>query len=82
MKIKMKMPDVATTESAVTVLRWLVEVGQPVKRGQPLLEIETDKATMEIESFVTGSLTETHVEPDEEVEVGGVIATIEAERPG
>ena len=82
MKIKMKMPDVATTEAAVTVLRWLVEVGQPIKRGQPLLEIETDKATMEIESFVTGSLIEVHVEPEEEVEVGGVIATIEAERPG
>ena len=77
MKIKMKMPDVATTEATVTVLRWLVEVGQPVKRGQPLVEIETDKATMEVESFVTGSLTEVHVAPEAEVDVGAVIATIE-----
>ena len=82
MKIKMKMPDLATSASTVTVLRWLVEVGQPIKRGQPLLEIETDKAAMEVESFATGSLSEVHVEPEEEVEVGAVIATIEVEQPG
>jgi pyruvate dehydrogenase E2 component (dihydrolipoamide acetyltransferase) len=61
------------------VLRWLVEVGQPIRRGQPLLEIETDKATMEVESFSTGSLSAVHVAPGEEVEIGVVIATIEVE---
>ena len=78
MKIKLKMPDLSTSSSTVTIVRWLVEVGQPIQRGQPLLEIETDKAMMEVESFATGSLREVHVQPEEEVEVGAVIATIEA----
>ena len=81
MRIKMKMPDLATSASAVTIMQWLIEVGQPIKRGQPLLEIETDKAVMEVESFVTGTLTEIHAQPNEEVEVGAVVATIEVAQP-
>lgn len=81
MQIKIKMPDLATSASTVTVLRWLVEVGQPIERGQPLLEIETDKATMEVESFSSGVLTAVHAQPNDEVEVGQVIATIEVETP-
>ena len=77
MQIKMKMPDLATSASTVTILKWLVEVGQPIKRGQPLLEIETDKAAMEVESFTTGTLTAIHAQLDEQVEVGAIIATIE-----
>ena len=42
-KIEMKMPYLATTTDTVTVLSWLVEVDGPIKRGEPLLEIETDK---------------------------------------
>lgn len=79
MKVKMKMPDLATSASTVTVLRWLVKVGQPIRRGQPLLEIETDKATM-VESFSTGSLSAVHVAPGEEVEIGVLIATIEVQQ--
>lgn len=77
MKIKLKMPDLSNSEATVTVMRWLVEVGQPVKRGQALLEIETDKAVMEVESFTTGVLSEVCVQPEEEVEVGAIIATVE-----
>lgn len=81
MKIKMKMPDLAVTDSTVKVMRWLVEVDQRVRRGQPLLEVETDKAVMEVESFVTGTLKIVHAQPDDEVETGQVIATIEVEAP-
>ena len=77
----MKMPDLATADSTVEVVQWLVEVGQSIQRGQPLLEIETDKAVMEVESFVTGILKAAHAQPEEEVEVGQVIATIEVEAP-
>ena len=71
MQIKMKMPDLATSASVVTILKWLVEVGQPIKRGQPLLEIETDKAAMEVESFANGTLSAVHFQANDEVEVGG-----------
>ena len=81
MQIKMKMPDLATSASVVTILKWLVEVGQPIKRGQPLVEIETDKAAMEVESFANGILVSGHAQPNEEVAVGTVIATIDVADP-
>lgn len=77
----MKMPDLSTADSTVQIVQWLVEAGQPIQRGQPLLEIETDKAVMEVESFLTGILKEVHAQPEEEVDVGQIIATIEVETP-
>lgn len=74
----MKMPDLATNEgSEIGVTKWLVEVGQSVKRGQPLLEVETDKAVQEVECIASGMLKAVHVEPGQAVAVGHVIATIE-----
>src|SRR5215468_9719445 len=76
MNVDIKMPDLATTDSEVTIIRWLVEVGQPVKLGQPLLEIETDKASMEVEAVTAGTLQAIHVAAGEQAGVGQVIATI------
>jgi pyruvate dehydrogenase E2 component (dihydrolipoamide acetyltransferase) len=79
MDINMKMPDLATNEGvALGVTRWLVDVGQPVKRGQPLLEIETDKALQEVECIANGVLKTIHVQPGQKVQVGTIIATIKA----
>jgi pyruvate/2-oxoglutarate dehydrogenase complex dihydrolipoamide acyltransferase (E2) component len=79
MKFEMKMPDLATTDSAVKILNWLVEIGSPVQRGQPVVEVETDKATMEVEATVNGTLVEKKCEPSAQVDVGEVIAIIEIE---
>jgi pyruvate/2-oxoglutarate dehydrogenase complex dihydrolipoamide acyltransferase (E2) component len=79
MNIKIKMPDFGTTSPDVTVLRWLVGPGQRIERGQPLMEIETDKSTMEVESIVSGVLTEFLVECGQSIEAGAVIAIIEVE---
>jgi pyruvate dehydrogenase E1 component alpha subunit len=76
MEIELKMPDLATTGSAIRVVRWLVDAGQPVRRGQPLLEIETDKATMEVEATATGWLRTVQVQPEDNVTAGQTIATI------
>jgi pyruvate dehydrogenase E2 component (dihydrolipoamide acetyltransferase) len=73
----MKMPDLATTGSAMTLTRWLVRPGEPVVRGQKLMEVETDKAAMEVESAVTGMLQETRPGPGELVCAGDIIAVIE-----
>jgi len=43
MDVEMRMPDLATTGSPIKVLRWLVDVGQSVRRGEPLLEVETEQ---------------------------------------
>jgi pyruvate dehydrogenase E2 component (dihydrolipoamide acetyltransferase) len=72
----MKLPDLATTGSAVKIVRWLREPGQAVRRGQPLLEIETDKATMEVEATVDGELTEVSAPAGAEVVTGDLIAVI------
>ncbi|MFV1963966.1 MAG: 2-oxo acid dehydrogenase subunit E2 [Pirellulaceae bacterium] len=74
-----RMPDLAATESEITVLAWCVGLGERVQRGQTLLEVETDKATMEVESVVSGVLREVLAQPDQRVEVGQVIAVMETE---
>ena len=79
MDVEMKMPDLSTTEAEVQIVKWLVDVGQPVKRGEPLLEVETDKATVEVESFVTGVLKKVCAQIGDEVETGQVIAIVETE---
>ena len=77
MDVNMKMPDLATNEGAeLGVARWIVEVGQPVKRGQALLEVETDKAVQEVECIANGVLKTIHVPAGEKVSVGTIIATI------
>jgi len=75
----MKMPDLATTDSAVKVLNWLVGIGSPVRRGQAVIEVETDKATMEVEATVNGTLVDRKCESSAQVGVGEVIAIIEIE---
>ncbi|MBC7810950.1 MAG: 2-oxo acid dehydrogenase subunit E2 [Burkholderiales bacterium] len=77
MQVEIKMPDLATTDDEVTLVRWLIDVGQPVRLGQPLLEIETDKATMDVESIAAGTLSVIHVQSGERVAVGQIIAIVE-----
>jgi len=75
--VEMKMPDLSTIGPAVKVLRWLAEVGQEVRRGEPLLEVETDKAVMVVESAVAGTLKSIRARPDQDVPSGEVIAVFE-----
>ena len=60
-------------------MRWLVEVGQWIERGQPLVEVETDKSIMELESAVTGTLQAVAVPAGGEAAAGQVIATFVVE---
>jgi pyruvate dehydrogenase E2 component (dihydrolipoamide acetyltransferase) len=48
------MPQVSNTSAEVKLISWLKKPGDPVKRGDPLMEVETDKATVEVESYVDG----------------------------
>jgi TPP-dependent pyruvate/acetoin dehydrogenase alpha subunit len=79
---EVKMPDLSTTGSEVTLLRWLVDVGHRVERGQPLMEVETDKATTEVESTVSGVLEEVCALPGQSIGVGQAIAVIQTETIG
>jgi TPP-dependent pyruvate/acetoin dehydrogenase alpha subunit len=73
--IAMRMPDLGVVDDTVTVVRWLVAVGQWIERGEPLLEVETDKSIMELESAVTGRLQSIAVVAGGEAAAGQLIAT-------
>lgn len=81
MQVKMKMPDLSTTEGTeIGILKWMVNTGDPVQRGQVILEVETDKAVQEIEAIATGTLTAHLVGPGDKVPVGEFIAVIEVKK--
>src|SRR5579883_2122094 len=72
------MPQMGADMTEGTLLRWLKHPGEHVDRGEPIAEIETDKANVEIESFEEGVLTETLAEEGQVVPVGTPIARIGA----
>jgi len=72
------MPDLGTNVEVVTVTAWLKNVGDAVKRGEPLCEVETDKATGQLESVAEGIVLRHAVEAGTEVEAGQVIAYVGA----
>lgn len=59
-----------------TLLNWLKAEGDSVKKGEPLMEVETDKATVEVEAPASGILAQVSAAPGEEVPVGQKIALI------
>jgi pyruvate dehydrogenase E2 component (dihydrolipoamide acetyltransferase) len=72
------MPKMTDHMKAGVILNWLVKEGQPVEKGQPLVEIETDKATVELEAPAAGVLKaiRSGVEPGASVPVGETMAFI------
>ena len=73
------MPRLSDSMEEGTVLKWLVERGGAVKRGEPLVEIETDKANMTYEADTDGVLIELLAKEGDTLEVGQPIARIGAE---
>ena len=69
------MPKLGMTMEQGTIVRWLKEEGQQVEKGEPILEIETDKVVMEVEAPASGTLAGISAGPDEVVPVTKVIAS-------
>jgi pyruvate dehydrogenase E2 component (dihydrolipoamide acetyltransferase) len=70
------MPRLSDSMEEGTVLKWLVDEGGEVKRGEPLVEIETDKANMTYESDTDGTLIEVVAQEGDTLAIGEVIARI------
>lgn len=70
------MPKMSDTMMEGTISTWLKKVGDEVKSGEILAEVETDKATMELESYEDGTILYIGVEAGDSVPVDGVIAVI------
>ncbi len=71
-----RMPKMSDTMEEGVIASWLKKVGDQVEAGDILAEVETDKATMELESFEDGVLLHIGVKENEAVPVDGVIAII------
>src|SRR5437764_1822272 len=72
------MPRLSDSMEEGTVLKWIVQPGGEVKRGEPLVEIETDKANMTYEADTDGVLIEVLAQEGETLPIGQVIARIGA----
>ncbi len=70
------MPKMSDTMQEGTISAWLKKVGDVVKSGEIIAEVETDKATMELESYEDGTLLYIGVQAGDSVPVDGVIAVI------
>jgi pyruvate dehydrogenase E2 component (dihydrolipoamide acetyltransferase) len=70
------MPRLSDSMEEGTVLKWLVDEGSEVKRGEPLVEIETDKANMTYDADTDGTLIEILAQEGDTLEIGEVIARI------
>jgi pyruvate dehydrogenase E2 component (dihydrolipoamide acetyltransferase) len=70
------MPALGMAQETGTLLQWLKAEGEQVTQGEPLLEVETDKARVEIEAPASGTLVNVTAGPGDEIPVGQVIASI------
>ena len=70
------MPKLSDTMTVGTLVKWLKNEGDPVASGDMIAEVETDKATMEVECFDDGVLLKQYCGAGDEVAVGGAIAAV------
>lgn len=71
-----RMPKMSDTMEEGVIVEWLKQVGDKVKSGDILAEVETDKATMELENYVKGTLLHIGVQKGDAVPVDGIIAVV------
>jgi len=71
-----EMPKLSDTMTVGTLVKWLKKEGDPVKSGDMLAEVETDKATMELESFFDGTLLSIFVKAGSQVPLGAALCAI------
>jgi pyruvate dehydrogenase E2 component (dihydrolipoamide acetyltransferase) len=77
--VTQEIPKVGLVMEAVRVTRWLKNVGDTVRLGEPLVEVETEKSVVEIEATVSGRLVEILVHVGQEASVGNPIARLESD---
>ena len=76
MPIQMKMPRLSDTMEMGTIVRWGVKPGQKVRSGDVIADIETDQATMELQTFDDGTVASLAVAEGQQVPVGTVILVL------
>src|SRR5271165_6465328 len=72
------MPALGQTTDELRITGWLKHAGDAVRQGEPLFEVETDKATLEVEAFAAGILLKIVQPAESVVAVGSLVAYIGA----
>ena len=76
MATDIKVPTLGESVTTATIARWMKKVGDAVAADEPLVELETDKVTVEVNAAVAGTLVEIVAPEGAEVEVGALLGTI------
>lgn len=77
-----KVPELGENITTGDVVRVLVKAGETIAREQPVIELETEKATVEVPSSVAGVVKDIRVKPGDKVQVGAVILTVDENGSG
>src|SRR5580765_5992455 len=77
-----KLPDVGEGTAEAEIVAWHVKVGDAISEDQNLVDVMTDKATVEMTSPVSGKVLRLHGEPGEMAPVGGPLVELEVEGAG
>ena len=77
MATQIVVPSLGESVTEATVAKWLKEAGQPVAMDEPLVELETDKITLEVPAAANGVLGSIEVAAGDSVEVGAILGLIE-----
>ena len=82
MTVEIRVPSLGESVTEATVAKWYKQIGDPVAADEPLVELETDKVTLEFNAPASGVLAEIVVEEGGEVEVGALLGSINEEAGG
>ena len=77
MAIEFKLPELGENIKSGTIVKVLVKPGDTLAKDQPVLEMETDKAVVEVPSSVAGTVTAVHVKPGDKAAIGQLILTLD-----
>jgi 2-oxoglutarate dehydrogenase E2 component (dihydrolipoamide succinyltransferase) len=75
--VEIKVPSLGESVTSATVARWMKQPGEAVTADEPLVELETDKVTVEVNAPASGVLSEVAASEGQEVEVGGLLGTVD-----
>ena len=82
MPVNIEMPKLSDTMTEGTLIKWHKKVGDSVEIGDILAEVETDKATMEMEAFDEGTITSILIQEGEKATIGGILAVLDGDSSG
>ena len=74
---EIRVPVLGESVSEATIAKWFKQTGDAVKADEPLVELETDKVTVEVPAPVSGKLASIAAEPGSTVNVGALLGSIE-----